>query len=149
MTASLEGWWQLQQLMTRYAAACDACDWEAYRALFTADAWIDYTQAFGRAGPVDEIVPWLGQIMDRSGVASTQHLLANLQADVTGDEAWGRAYYFNPDVVVEGGARRALINGGIYTFEARRAAPGWQLRRLTATLLWSTRAELCTYEPPA
>jgi hypothetical protein len=89
------------------------------------------------------------RIMDRSVLSSTQHMLANVQVDVDGDRASGRTHYFNPDVIVESGVRRGLINGGIYRFEARHGAEGWRLSRLKATLLWSTRAELCTFDPPA
>ncbi len=148
VTDRMVDWWDLQQLLVEYAAACDDRDWNRYRAVFTQDAWIDYTAAYGRAGRVDELAPWMSRIMDPAVLPSTQHMLANLQADVRGDAATGRVYYFNPDVIVEQGERRALINGGVYRFEARRTPDGWRLSRLEARLLWSTRAELCTFKPP-
>lgn len=147
--SDIKNWWHLQQLMTRYAAACDDANWNLYRTVFTPDAQIDYTEAYGRAGSVDEIAPWMEKIMDKTFLPSSQHMLANLQAEVDGDHATGRAYYFNPDVLVEKGVRSGLINGGIYRFEARRTSGAWRLSKLKATLLWSTRTELCTFDPPA
>jgi hypothetical protein len=145
MDAEVETWFQLQQLMTRYANACDDRDWAAYRGLFTADARIDYTEAYGRAGTVDELVPWMERIMDPELLPSSQHLLANLVCDRSGDRASGRAQYINPDVFVENGRKVGLINGGVYRFEARLEAGGWRLSRLHAKLLWSTRAELTEF----
>ena len=145
MDAEIETWWQLQQLMTQYANACDDRDWARYRELFTADARIDYTEAYGRAGTVDEIVPWLERIMDPRVLPISQHLLANLVFDRVGDAASGRAQYFNPDVFVEDGRKVGLLNGGVYRFEARRLGGGWRLSRLHARLLWSTRAELTEF----
>ena len=145
MDAEIETWWQLQQLMTQYANACDDRDWARYRELFTADARIDYTEAYGRAGTVDEIVPWLERVMDPRLLPSSQHLLANLVFERAGDTASGRTQYFNPDVFVEDGRKVGLLNGGVYRFEARRLGGGWRLSRLHARLLWSTRAELTVF----
>jgi len=145
MNADIETWWQIHQLMTRYALACDDRDWVRYRELFAPDAQIDYTQAYGRAGTVDEIVPWLQRIMSVESLPVSQHLLANLEFDATGDGASGRVHYFNPDVFVEDGRKVGLINGGVYRFEALRTAGGWRLSRLHAKLLWSTRAELTEF----
>jgi hypothetical protein len=148
MDAEIETWWQLQQLMTRYANACDDRDWATYRTLFTADARIDYTEAYGRAGTVDEIAPWMEKIMDFALLPSSQHLLANLVFErAGGDRASGRAQYFNPDVFVENDRRIGLINGGVYRFEARRDDGRWRLSYLHAKLLWSTRAELTEFTP--
>jgi hypothetical protein len=143
--AEIETWWQIQQLMTRYALACDDRDWTRYREVFTTDALIDYTEAYGRAGSVDEIVPWIERIMSRELLPSSQHMLANLDYRSVGDTASGRVHYFNPDVFVENGRKVGLINGGVYRFEARRQADGWRLTRLHARLLWSTRAELTEF----
>ena len=145
MDAEIETWWHLLQLMTRYANACDDRDWARYRAVFTPDARIDYTEAYGRAGSVDEIVPWMERIMDPKVLPSSQHQLANLEFQRTGDTASGRAQYFNPDVFVENGQRVGLINGGVYRFDARREEDGWRLSRLHAKLLWSTRTELTEF----
>ena len=147
MDADIETWWHLSQLMTRYANACDDRDWVHYRSVFTADARIDYTGAYGRAGPVDEIVPWMQRIMDPRILPSSQHMLANLEFRRDGDSASGRAQYFNPDVFVENGRRIGLLNGGTYRFEARRESDGWRLVRLSAKLEWSTRAELTEFAP--
>ena len=145
MDAEIETWWHLLQLMTRYANACDDRDWVRYRSVFTADAWIDYTEACGRAGSVEEIVPWMERIMDPRLLPSSQHMLANLEFQRSGDTASGRAQYFNPDVFVENDRKVGLINGGVYRFDARREDTGWRLSRLHAKLLWSTRAELTEF----
>jgi hypothetical protein len=147
VSREIEHWWLLQRLMTRYAIACDEGNWTLYRSVFLPGAYIDYSEASGRAGRVEEILPWLERVMDRSRVLSTQHMLANLEVQVADERAIGRTHYFNPDVIAEGGASRALLNGGLYRFTATLTDTGWKLNSLKATLLWSTRAELATLPP--
>jgi hypothetical protein len=143
----MRDWWELNRLMTRYAAACDTQDWTAFRAIFSDDALIDYSEAYGRAGGIDEIATWMPTIMDPSFLPHSQHMLANLTVEVIGEEASGQSYYFNPDVLIENGAAGLLINGGRYRFAARRKNGVWMLTRLNARLFWSMRAELCRFDP--
>jgi hypothetical protein len=54
--------------------------------------------------------------------------------------------YFNPDIISEGSdGRFLLMNGGRYTFEARREGADWLFTRFVGTVVWSHRAELLTF----
>jgi 3-phenylpropionate/cinnamic acid dioxygenase small subunit len=137
----------LEDLLIRYAVACDAKDWDAYRALFTDDATIDYTAAYGIAGPRDEVTAWMARVVgDVAAVPITQHMITNFRVAVDGDAARGEADYFNADVLQDPAGERGLVfHGGRYGFEARRTATGWLLARLSATLFWSHRGELYVF----
>jgi hypothetical protein len=142
----------LEDLLIRYAVACDAKDWEGYRALFTEDAEIDYTGAHGIAGPRDEVTEWMARVVgDVQAVPLTQHMVTNFRVTIhgdgaDGDAAEGAADYFNADVLADPAGERGLVfHGGRYGFTARRTAAGWLLARLTATLFWSHRGDLYVF----
>jgi hypothetical protein len=138
---------ELEDLLTRYAVACDAKDWDDYRAVFTDDAVIDYTGAHGIAGPRDEVAEWMERFVgDVQAVPLTQHMVTNFRVAVDADDAHGEADYFNADVLRDAeGARALVLHGGRYGFVARRTAVGWQLASLSATLFWSHRGDLYVF----
>ena len=132
----------LQELLVSYARACDDHDWPRYRSLFTPDAEIDYTGAYGRRGRRDEIALWIEELMSSPSLQHTQHMLSNFQIGIDGDRASGRADYLNPDVFARPGRRELLVNGGIYDFTAVRTDAGWRLSALTARILWSGKGKV-------
>ncbi len=140
--SDMRDWWDINRLMIAYSRACDTFDWTAYRALFTEDAEIDYSGAYGRTGTIEEIARWMPTIMNPASLPRTQHMLANLTVEVAGDTAKGEVYYLNPDVLAGPAGQSLLVNGGQYRFIARRGAGGWRLARLEAELYWSTVGEL-------
>ncbi len=137
----------LEDLLTRYVVACDAKDWDGYRAVFTDDAVIDYTGAHGIAGPRDEVAEWMERFVgDVEAVPITQHMITNFRVAVDGDRARGEADYFNADVLQDAAGERGLVfHGGRYGFQARRTGGGWLLAHLSATLFWSHRGELYVF----
>jgi 3-phenylpropionate/cinnamic acid dioxygenase small subunit len=134
----------LHELLVSYAWACDDRDWARYRSVFTDDATIDYTGAFGRSGRRDEIAAWIEELMGGPTLEHTQHMLSNFYVELDGDRAAGRVNYLNPDVFSRPEGRSLLVNGGIYRFEAVRTDAGWRLSSLTARILWSAKGEILT-----
>ncbi len=132
----------LQDLLVSYARSCDDRNWDRYRSVFTPDAMIDYTAAYGRAGRRDEIADWIEMIMSAPALECTQHLLTNFEVEIAGDRAFGRVDYLNPDVFARAGGRELLVNGGCYRFEAARLDAGWRLNKLVARILWSSKGEV-------
>ena len=133
----------IEDLLSRYARACDTKDWDLYRAVFTPDAVIDYTAAYGIRGPVAEVSEWIAKLMIPSFVPKTQHLLANVEITVDGDRASAHAYYINPDVRSDGaGGFGLLLNGGYYTATVCRRPEGWRIARLVAEITFSHSGEL-------
>jgi 3-phenylpropionate/cinnamic acid dioxygenase small subunit len=140
----------LRDLLTRYAASCDDRNWAQYRAIFTDDAYIDYTAAYGIDGPRDAVAEWIADLMAIDTLPSTQHLLSNFRIEIAAGAASGRVDYFNPDVIADReGNKELLLNGGYYEFEARRSPDHWKISRLKATILWSHRTELSVVELPS
>jgi len=134
----------LQELLVSYAWSCDDRDWARYRSVFTDNATIDYTSAFGRSGTRDEIAAWIEVLMSGPPLEHTQHMLSNFDFTIDGDHAAGRVNYLNPDVFGRLEGRSLLFNGGIYRFEAVRTDAGWRLSFLIARILWSARGEIMT-----
>lgn len=140
---------EIEDVLVRYARACDTKDWELYRSVFTPDAVIDYTRAYGIRGPLAEVSAWMAQLMTPDFVPKTQHLLANIEITIDGDSAAAHAYYINPDVSSDGsGGYSLLLNGGYYTTTLRRTAAGWRLASLVAELNFSHRGALETVQLP-
>ncbi len=134
----------LQELLIAYARSCDDRDWPRYRSLFTPEAEIDYSAAYGCRGLRDEIADWIEGLMNSPALQHTQHLLSNFEIEIDGDRASGRADYLNPDVFARTDCRELLVNGGIYSFEAVRTDVGWLLRSLVARILWSAKGNVPT-----
>jgi 3-phenylpropionate/cinnamic acid dioxygenase small subunit len=132
----------VQELLVSYARSCDDRDWPRYRSLFTPDAEIDYTAAYGRRGQRDDIADWIEELMSAPALQHTQHMLSNFEIALNGDCASGRADYLNPDVFARPGRRELLVNGGIYDFTAMRTDTGWRLSTLTARILWSAKGRV-------
>ena len=123
---------EITDLLTRYATAVDNRDWELYRSVFTPDAHIDYTSAGGIKGSVDELARWLGDALALFEV--TQHLIANVEIEVEGDQATARAMFFNPMKV----PRQPLWTiGGWYSHKLVRTGEGWKSRELIETSSWT------------
>jgi len=132
----------LQELLVSYARSCDDRNWQRYRALFTPDAEIDYSGAYGRSGRRDEIADWVEALMSGPALQQTQHMLSNIEITLEGDRAAGRADYLNPDVFTRPAGRALLVNGGIYDFTAVRTDEGWRFKTLAARILWSAEGEV-------
>lgn len=127
----------LARLITRYAVAVDERDWPGFARLFTRGARIDYTRAQGISGAIEEVLPWLEANLSRTDLPRCQHMVSNVVTTVDGDEARGRADYFNADVFASpDGARRLVLLGGVYRMEFRRE-PTWRISALLSELIWS------------
>ena len=95
---------EIDDLLTRYATAVDAKDWDLYASCFTADAFIDYTAAGGIKGTLPEVKKWLSEVMALFPV--TQHLVGNRVIAVDGDRATSRSAFFNPMGMADRQGRR-------------------------------------------
>jgi len=116
---------EIQTLTTRYAKAVDRRDWDLYRSVFTGDAFIDYTSAGGTAGGVEEMVAWLDAALGQ--FPATQHLVANFDIDIDGDNAAAEAMFHNPMVMPD---KSVWQTGGWYHHELVRTPEGWRSRKL-------------------
>lgn len=120
-------------LITAYATAIDARDWDRLKRLFTGDAVLDYSAFDGPRAGVEEAVAWVADGL--SGFPVSQHLCANREIEVDGDAATARCAVFNPLVDGEG---RVFLVGGSYADCFVRTPDGWRFAERVATPSWST-----------
>ena len=127
----------ITDLLTRYAAAVDNKDWEAYRKIFTSDATIDYSAVGGAAGNLDEVVAFLTESM--ALFSASQHMITNEQVAIDRDTATVRAMFLNPMqfAAPEGETGAFFTLGGWYNHELVRTADGWKSNRLVEEFSWS------------
>ena len=127
-----------EDLLTRYAAAVDRRDWDRYRTVFTDDAQIDYTEAGGIAGTVDEVVEFLAASLPMFEM--TQHVIGNVDLAIDPDDpnrATVTAAFTNPMRLPDGDV---WFTGGWYHHDLVRSADGWRSRRLREEAAWFDRA---------
>ena len=88
---------EIQDLVFHYAHLIDSKRFDALREdVFTADAHIDYGAMGGSVGDLEETITFLKASVTNELFPSTQHLNANVQVQLQGDEATGRVMCFNP-----------------------------------------------------
>lgn len=128
---------EIDDVLTRYAAALDAKDWDLFSTCFTPDAAIDYTAAGGIKGTLSEVRAWLAEVMVRFPM--TQHLVTNRSVHVDGDAATCRSCLFNPMGVQADDEMVLFFEGGYYRDRLRRTADGWRIVERIEEPTYSTR----------
>ena len=128
---------EIDDLLTRYATALDAKDWDLFSTCFTPDAFIDYTAAGGVKGKFPEVRDWLAQVM--AGFPMTQHLVTNRAVQIGGDTATSRCCLFNPMGVKDGDGLAVFLEGGYYRDKLVRTPDGWRIAERIEEPTYSTR----------
>lgn len=126
----------IHELLARYARGVDTQDWELFRAVFTDDAFIDYSSAGAAAGPRDEVIAFL-----ETGFATipwAQHYVTNVEIELDGDRAKVDAAFYNPMLLPGMDAPSAC--GGYYHHELVRTPEGWKSARLVEENRWFVNA---------
>ncbi len=119
---------EIQDLLYRYAEIIDGKDFDALRTdVFTADAHIDYSVFGGSKGNLEDTIDFLKKAMKI--FPATQHLNANLQIKVDGDEGTGRIMCLNPqEMPLPDGGTQIFMCGLWYVDRYVRTAEGWRIR---------------------
>jgi hypothetical protein len=127
---------EISDLTSRYAMAVDSKDWDAYRTLFSDDAAIDYTDAGGVAGSLDEVVPWLAEAL--GFCCATQHNMTSQVVEFDGDDdARACTYYIAQHVMLDGsGGEALLLFAGFYRDVLRRVDGTWRIARRVEKGTW-------------
>ena len=120
---------EIQDLCYRYAQLIDAKDFDTLRSdVFTSDAHIDYSVFGGSVGNLEDTIVFLKQAMTPELFPNHQHLNANIQIEVNGDQASGRVMCFNPqEMNLPDGGTQLFMCGLWYVDKYRRTAEGWRL----------------------
>ena len=119
---------EIQELLTAYAHAIDAREFDALDNLFMADAQIDYSATGGIKGGLAEIKPFLQAMLPM--FKASQHFVTNPLIRLSGDRATSRSLLFNPMTMERDGGLHTMFIGAWYVDDLMRAgADGWRISK--------------------
>jgi hypothetical protein len=121
---------EIQQLITDYSTAIDTRRFDDLDAVFTQDAYIDYTALGGIEGSYPEVKAWLAEVLPNFPMYA--HMLGNFSVRIDGDTASSRTICFNP-MVLGGDKQQVMFCGLWYDDEFSRTADGWRMTRRVET----------------
>lgn len=125
MTLTLEDRARIGDLVVAYAYAVDERNWQAFEALFTPDAEIDYRTAGGIAGRPAEVAAWMPQAL--SLFTWTLHSVFSHRIAPTGaDTADGSLHVVARHGLVWEGANEIMDVTGVYRDRYVRTPAGWR-----------------------
>jgi hypothetical protein len=125
----------IDDLLTRYTRAIDTGEWDRLDDVFTPDARIDYTATGGIEGAFPEVKAWLAESLPM--FPRRQHVLAQKEVTLAGDEARVTAYFLNPMIFAQQDGTELLWEfGGLYHHRLVRTGDGWRSRELVEELCW-------------
>jgi 3-phenylpropionate/cinnamic acid dioxygenase small subunit len=128
---------EIQDLLYRYADLIDQKQFEALRTVFTEDAHVDYSAFGGSVGTLEQTIAFLNGAITDATIPNTQHLNANIQVELSGDQARGRVMCFNPmEMAMPDGGTQTYFLGLWYIDEYRRTGDGWRIARREEEKSW-------------
>jgi hypothetical protein len=126
---------EIQQLLVDYSTAIDTRRFDDLDAVFTWDAYIDYTALGGIEGSYPEVKAWLAEVLPNFPIYA--HMLGNFSVRIDGDTASSRTICFNPMVLPAAAAKKdqeqVMFCGLWYDDEFSRTADGWRMTRRVET----------------
>ncbi len=132
----------ISDVITRMGWCLDRRDWDGFKKLFTERVYTDYTALWGgepQEASVDELLATDRQGSWRrtmDGLEATQHLITNILAEVTGDEAAATANVVGVHRLVNPHGSPLWTVGGTYEFRLTRRGDTWLIRAITQRLTW-------------
>jgi 3-phenylpropionate/cinnamic acid dioxygenase small subunit len=130
---------EIQDLVFHYAHLIDSKDFDPLREdIFTSDAHIDYSAFGGSVGDVEETITFLKASVSNELFPNTQHLNANVQVRLQGDEAEGRVMCFNPmEMRLGEESVQTFFLGLWYVDKYRRTDKGWRISSRAEVKSWT------------
>ncbi|MBU0538562.1 MAG: nuclear transport factor 2 family protein [Gammaproteobacteria bacterium] len=116
---------EIQDMLYRYADIIDRKAVDELNDVFTSDAHIDYSAFGGSVGDRSSTLEFLKQALP--AFSASQHLNANVQITVDGDEGSGRVMCFNPMEMPLGEEKQVFMLGLWYVDTYRRTPAGWRI----------------------
>jgi 3-phenylpropionate/cinnamic acid dioxygenase small subunit len=129
---------EIQDLVFHYAHLIDSKSFDRLREdVFTADAHVDYSAMGGSVGDLEETIVFLKASVTNEVFPNTQHLNANVQVQLQGNEATGRVMCFNPMEMRLGEASTQTFFLGLWYVDTyRRTEEGWRIARRAEEKSW-------------
>lgn len=142
---------EIQDLCCRYSGLIDTRNFEALRdEVFAEDAELDYTEFGGPVGGAEETVTFLAKALAPENFPSFQHLVANMQIQISGDTATGRIMCFHPITQrTKDGGKKVILIGLWYIDTYTRTPQGWRIQTRSEEKSWIAGADLGLIEAPA
>jgi 3-phenylpropionate/cinnamic acid dioxygenase small subunit len=127
---------EIQDLIVRYGWAIDTKDWDLLDTCFADDAEVDYSSnPGGKKGPYKQIRSWLEKMI--SAFPVTQHLMSNIDVQLSGDTATCRTMVTNPQgAATREGPLHFFYVGARYDDQLVRTTKGWRIKLRVETTLW-------------
>ncbi len=125
----------LVDLTVRYTWAIDHRRFEDLAAVFAEDGTADYGRLGVFQGPVAIGEAAAGAL---SRFDRTQHMVANHQVDLRGDEADGRCYFQAQHVRKDASGDHNYTVAGTYADKFRRTEDGWRIAHRTLRVTWTS-----------
>jgi 3-phenylpropionate/cinnamic acid dioxygenase small subunit len=125
---------EIQDLVIREAAAMDRREWDRWRACFTPDAAIDYSENDGAVGSPAEVGAWLASVLGR--FHSYQHLSSNAEITLDGDRAEIRTMQYIAVKMTASDGERVVFSGIWFQDEVVRTEQGWLISKRYEELAW-------------
>lgn len=127
---------EINELLARYCHAVDRKDWQAFRAIFTDDASLDFTAFGGPAGSVGELEAFLIPVLE--SLTASQHMTSTVMVDLDGDAATARSAAIVPmSRLDEEGQESTVVSGLWYEDQLVRTPGGWRIRARKQVRSWS------------
>ncbi len=127
---------EIQDLLYRYAELIDRKQFDGLRDVFHEKSHIDYSAFGGSVGDREETIAFLKKAMKL--FPNTQHLNANVQITLDGDQARGRVMCLNPQqMTLPDGGSQVFLLGLWYVDEYRRTESGWRIYRRSEEKSWA------------
>ena len=123
---------EIQQLLWRYATACDGKDWDLLTSCFTDDAVLDYSTTQGPVGSREEVCGWLQASLTQ--IPWTMHYVTNFDITIDGDTASVRSMFYNPMHIP--GMEEMTFTGGYYRNTVVRTPDGWKISWMYEDNMW-------------
>lgn len=129
---------EIQDLVFYYAHLIDVKRFDTLRdEVFTTDAHIDYSAMGGSVGDLEETITFLKASVTNALFPNTQHLNANVQVKLHGDEAEGRVMCFNPmEMSIANAGTQTFFLGLWYVDRYRRTDKGWRIASRAEEKSW-------------
>jgi len=127
---------EIQSLLTRYCTSIDSKQYDGLDTVFTPDAYIDYSASGGTTGKFPEVKAWLAEVL--AMFSMTQHVIANFEISVNGDEATSRCVFYNPMQFANPEDTKPMFwVGGYYNDKLVRTSDGWRIRERVEDMSWN------------
>lgn len=120
---------EIEDLITEYADAIDSGELDRLDQVFSSDAYIDYRAMGGIDGSYKDVKAFLAQALP--AFKATQHMIANYQIRLQGDQATGKIMCFNPMQLkpYKEEAQSVFFLGLWYLDQYVRTEAGWRIAR--------------------